>query len=81
VTSGRRITARLFFRQYPLKAPVQDGADAERDLARMLAHAYASGVKRGYNAAIDDYFHADENWDSTTPTLHRILGAIKRWYR
>jgi len=80
VASGRRVTARLFFRHFPLKAPVQDGESAEAALARLLANEYASGVRRGYECAVEDFFHADENWYTTTPTLHRILGAFKRWY-
>lgn len=78
--NGRRITARLFFRHYPLRAPATDGEAAEVALAKLLASAYGAGVRRGYDAAVDDFFHADDNWDSTTPALHRILGGLKRWY-
>lgn len=77
---SRRREARWFFEIFPLRSPVGDGARAHEQLARMLAAEYANGVRRGYNAAVEDFFHSDENWDSTTPTLHRILGAMKRWY-
>jgi hypothetical protein len=81
MASGRRITAQLFFRHYPLKAPAQDGEKAEIALAQLLANTYRLGVERGYDAAVSDFFHADENWYATMPTLHRIVGGIRRWYR
>lgn len=77
--SGYRDLAQMFLRRYPLQAPQRD-SDAERVLTNILAQQYVNGLRRGYDSAISDYYHADEDWDSTTPTLHRILGAMKRWY-
>jgi hypothetical protein len=79
--STSRDLARMFLRQYPLQTPTRGGESAEDVLTRMLATQHMSGLRRGYDSAVEDFYHDETgNWDSTTPTLHRILGGFKRWY-
>lgn len=60
------------------------GATKER-VEEAIRDAYIAGLKSGYDMAVSDFFSAsrpngdyDENWFTTTPSLHRSLGGYAR---